>query len=142
MNNLFLDDIRASDEPFYYTGNRIYLEYEWFTVRDYNGFVNHILNIGLPDRISFDHDLGDEHYNVPYEYYKDLNQFRAKYDEIYNNSNEKTGFDCAKWLVDYCIDNNKKIPKFYSHSMNPVGKEKILGLLNNFKKFQDEKINL
>ena len=44
----------------------------------------------------------------------------------------ETGFDCAKWLVNYCIDNNKELPKWYKHSANPVGKENIDRYLTNF----------
>jgi hypothetical protein len=46
----------------------------------------------------------------------------------------KSGFDCAKWLVDYCIDNKFQIPEWNIQSANPVGKENINGLLNNAKK--------
>jgi len=35
--------------------------------------------------------------------------------------------------VDYCIDNNLKLPEYYCHSMNPVGKNNILSVLNQFK---------
>lgn len=84
----------------------------WTIVRNYNEFVDAINKYGLPKFISFDHDLSTEHYsNMP--------------------SVEKTGYDCAKFLVDYCMDNNKKIPEFYVHSMNPVGRENIKALLNN-----------
>ena len=60
---------------------------------------------GFPNFISFDHDLGLE----------------------------ESGYDCAKWLVDYCLDHNLHLPEFEVHSQNPVGKENILALLNNFK---------
>ena len=46
---------------------------------------------------------------------------------------EKTGYECAIWLVDYCMDNNLKLPNYYCHSMNPVGKDKIVGLLQSFQ---------
>lgn len=75
-------------------------------VRSYAEFVTYIETNALPDLISFDHDLG-------------LNE---------------SGFDCAKWLVNYCLDNNLRLPKFDVHSQNPVGKENILSLLQNFKK--------
>ena len=42
--------------------------------------------------------------------------------------------DCAKWLVDFCMDNKVELPKFYVHSANPVGADNIRGLLNNFIK--------
>ena len=49
------------------------------------------------------------------------------------------GYDCAKWLV----ANGYIIKDFQVHSANPVAKENITILLNNWKKFkgynQDEK---
>lgn len=68
--------------------------------------------------ISFDHDLADEHY-----WKQNTGEFV-----------EKTGYDCVKWLIEYCMDNDVDLPKFYCHSMNPVGKENIERLLKNFKK--------
>lgn len=115
---LFLDDIRYPFEAYHYTKKDIFLRKDWYIVRNYEQFVNRILEKGLPEMISFDHDLADEHYLEP-------------------NSPEfveKTGYDCAKWLIEYCMDNDADLPKFYCHSMNPVGKQNIEGLLNNFKK--------
>lgn len=45
----------------------------------------------------------------------------------------ESGFDCAKWLVAYCLDNEMALPDFTVHSQNPVGKRNIESLLNNFK---------
>ncbi|MDR6465701.1 cyclic-phosphate processing receiver domain-containing protein [Chryseobacterium sediminis] len=115
---LFLDDIRYPVEAYHYTKQDIFLRNDWHIVRNYEQFVNRILEKGLPEMISFDHDLADEHY--------------LKHDS--QEFVEKTGYDCAKWLVEYCMDNYLDLPKFYSHSMNPVGKENILSLLKNFKK--------
>lgn len=47
MNKLFLDDIRQPPDN------------TWIVVRNFNEFKNHILKHGIPDMISFDHDLGD-----------------------------------------------------------------------------------
>lgn len=80
---------------------------KWVVVRNYNDFKSVITKRGLPDYISFDHDLGEE----------------------------KTGYDCAKWLVDYCMDNNKQLPVFNVHSANTPGKENIQGILNSYNKF-------
>ncbi|BAP29972.1 uncharacterized protein CHSO_0935 [Chryseobacterium sp. StRB126] len=115
---LFLDDIRYPIEAYRYTKQDIFLRKDWHIVRNYDQFVNRILEKGLPEMISFDHDLADEHYLKP-----DAKEFV-----------EKTGYDCAKWLVEYCMDNDLDLPRFYSHSMNPVGKENIEKLLKNFKK--------
>lgn len=79
---------------------------EYIGVRSYAEFVTYITDSVLPDFIYFDHDLGLE----------------------------ESGNDCAKWLVDYRLDNNFRLPKFDVHSQNPVGKENILSLLHNFQK--------
>ena len=49
-------------------------------------------------------------------------------------SMEKTGFDCAKWLVDWCLENSLKLPDFVVHSANPIGKQNIQSYLYNAKK--------
>ena len=54
---------------------------------------------------------------------------------------EKTGYDCTKWLVNFCMDNNLKLPDYYSHSMNTVGRRNILGYLDNFVKFSKTQNN-
>lgn len=115
---LFLDDIRYPIEAYRYTKQDIFLRRDWHIVRNYEQFVNRIREKGLPEMISFDHDLADEHY-----WKQDTSEFV-----------EKTGYDCAKWLIEYCMDNDVDLPKFYCHSMNPVGKENIERLLKNFKK--------
>jgi hypothetical protein len=52
-----------------------------------------------------------------------------------NQGTEKTGYDSAKWLGDYCLENKRKLPNFVVHSQNPVGKANIQGYLDNVKKF-------
>jgi hypothetical protein len=117
---LWVDDLR---NPFIDLENRVPKEdgvIEW--VLNYEQFVQWIEKFGLPNIISFDHDLADEDYTP----------------EEYQNSRdyqEKTGMDCAKWLIDYCIDNNCELPKFYIHSANPVGADNIRGILNNYLKY-------
>lgn len=90
-------------------------------VKKYHDFVYWIMDNGLPDEISFDHDLSDIHCS------------KSTY-------KEKTGMDCAKWLVDYCLDNKVKLPEYNVHSANPTGAENIERILSNFKKFQNENI--
>lgn len=84
-------------------------------VKSYNEFVEYITNYGLPDAIGFDHDLADE------------------------GPNEKTGYDAAKFLVEYCLENNVDLPEFDSQSTNPAGRENIINLLNNFKRYVQRK---
>ena len=91
MKKLYLDDLRVTPEGF----DRVY---------NYADFVEYITQNGLPDFISFDHDLGED----------------------------ESGYDCAKYLVEYCIEHNLQLPKFSVHSQNPVDKENIERLLNNF----------
>lgn len=127
MKILWLDDLR---NPFLDIEGRVPKEngtIEW--VLNYEQFVMWIEKFGLPDLISFDHDLADEHY-TPKEYWDDY-QLSKQYQES-QNYQEKTGMDCAKWLIDYCMDNNLKLPKFYSHSANPVGRDNILGIFENY----------
>ena len=124
--NLFLDDFRFPYDAYKYTHQSIYKEKEWVIVRNYDEFVNYIIKHSIPDIISFDHDLGYEHYN------------NYSYGDVidYDMFNEKTGYDCAKWLIDYIIDNDLKPPKeILIHSMNPIGSENIKKLFTNFYKY-------
>ena len=127
---LWLDDYRNPNENDWLNFSPIPKPFETFWVKSYDEFVNWIENNGLPDGISFDHDLADEHYH--YDMYKGSEEYNKHYSEF----KEKTGFSCAKWLIDYCSINNKKLPKFNVHSANPIGAENIRSLLNNFIKFQ------
>jgi len=119
---LFLDDQRTMTECVTYMHQRIgrknpiYLEKGWVICRNFGCFTRTIQDMGLPDFISFDHDLADEHY--------------IYFEEEVDKYKEKTGYECAKWLVDYCIKNSLKIPEFAVHSMNVVGAERISNLLN------------
>ena len=132
-----MDDFRNPMDCINYMRLRVddsvmYSREKWIVVRNYEEFVNYITNNGLPYLISFDHDLADEHY--------DPSMYSGNYDDVAKNFKEKTGMDCAKWLVDYCLDNEKQLPKFVVHSMNPAGTKNISSLLNDFKKFQNFEI--
>ena len=126
-NLLFLDDYR---DPFSKDGwlnfSPIPPPYHATWVKSYDEFVDWITKNGLPDGICFDHDLADEHYH------KDMYLGHETYNKHYGTFKEKTGYEAAKWLVDYCIDNDKELPKFNVHSANPVGKANIRSLLTNF----------
>ena len=68
---LFLDDIRKPLDAEAYTHNLIYRQIPWYIVRNYEQFTQTIKENGIPQVISFDHDLADEHYhhqnNIPYD---------------------------------------------------------------------------
>jgi len=80
-------------------------EVEVIWLKNYSQFKNWILKNGMPDGICFDHDLGED---------------------------TPSGYECAKWLVNYCLDNNVAPPVWSSQSANPVGKANINRLLRNF----------
>ena len=114
---LWLDDLRPPDtiingKTWVETFSPINQPYEVIWVKSYNEYVSWITENSLPDAICFDHDLGWESQEIE----------------------EKTGMDCAKWLVEYCMDNNKKLPLYNIQSANPVGKDNIDGLLKSFIK--------
>ena len=123
MYNLFLDDVRNPN---------VFLDdcRVWETVKDYNGFVRIIQQKGLPTFISFDHDLDWEHYPMN-------NAKSGKVVLKYEEYKEKTGMDCAKWLVEFCMKTNQPLPEYQVHSMNPIGKLNIQSLLESYKKSND-----
>ena len=128
---IYLDDIRIPNDP------------EWVIVKNYDEFVIKIKEIGLPniDTISLDHDLGG------FEIVESFNNFDT----------EKTGLDCAKWVIEYYLENRLQIsnptidglyvdreqdfifPQVCVHSANPVGSNNIIGFVNNFLKFMSQK---
>ena len=122
---LWLDDVRDPFQNDWLNFSPIGKNVGVVWVTTYQEFVDWIMFYGLPDAVCFDHDLSD------------LQAFKSSYPEMVEDieCNEKTGFDCAKWLVDYCMDNNKSLPKYAIQSANPVGKENINSLLTNFNKF-------
>ena len=87
-------------------------------VKNYEEFLDVIFN-EMPDAISFDHDLADEHYNwsINPEDYK-----------------ERTGMDCVSTLVIYCIERELKLPLCIYHTANPAGKINMETYINNAKK--------
>lgn len=125
---LFLDDERIPTKVAWVQLPLV----NWTIVRNYSQFVDIINNNGLPEAISFDHDLADEHY-VEYSTSHDPNS--PSYGHIqYDKFKEKTGYDCAKWLAQYCVDNNLPVPNYYIHTMNPIGGGNITSILENAKR--------
>lgn len=115
---LYLDDIRTPNSD------------EWQVVRNYDALVSHIRLNGLDkyEVISLDHDLGD---TAQKEYY---NNVSPNYQLDYNNILEKTGLDCAKWLVAESMNSKIPLPQIYTHSANPIGSANIMGYVNNYLK--------
>jgi hypothetical protein len=135
---IYLDDVRTPVED------------NWIVVRDYNEFVKKVMEIGVKniDFISLDHDLGD---TAMAEYHNNVSK---NYVLDYNNIDEKTGYDAAKWLVNefYSVNEDRinmtseqkrksdfVFPTVYVHSANPVGAHNICGYINNFFKNEKQK---
>lgn len=137
MRLLFLDDYRAPEDCLKYmharigSENLIYRSQNWDVVKNYPEFVAYITKHGLPEVISFDHDLADGHYHENMQK-GELNYSGDSFNDDYN----KTGYHCAKWMIEYCMNNNVKPLRCIVHSMNPVGTENITALIDNFKKQQ------
>jgi hypothetical protein len=123
---LWLDDIRNPLDSNWLTYSPIQQPFQTVWVKSYQEFTNWIKFNGLPDAICFDHDLGMEVALNARESGMSKRKARLLKQE------EKTGYHCAKWLVDYCLDNNCKLPLYNIQSANPVGKENIDKLLQNF----------
>lgn len=83
---------------------------KWLIVRNFDDAKSAVLKRGFPSFISFDHDLGTG----------------------------ATGYDFAKWLVEYDMDTNT-MPEdfeFYVHSQNPIGAANIRNYLNSYIKIK------
>lgn len=86
----------------------------WVVCRNVGEAVMYCQVAGIPDFISFDHDLGEG---------------------ISPKGYDNTGLGFAKWLIDQCLDQKLELPRnfdFYVHSQNPIGAANIRSLLDNF----------
>ncbi|QIG65774.1 putative response regulator protein [Ochrobactrum phage vB_OspM_OC] len=83
--------------------------------RNYNDAINIMELAGCPYYVMFDHDLGE---------------------------GELTGYDIAKWIVNRDIAmNGEFMPDYFEfsvHSQNPVGKENIEKLFENYMRVKNE----
>ena len=107
MIKLYIDDIREpKNEGF-------------IIVRSFEEAVNYMKENGIPEYISFDHDLGIKE----------------------NGKLEKTGLDIAKWIINQDLNGDLVIPEnfeFNVHSANPVGANNIKDLLNCYLEFKSK----
>lgn len=127
-NLLWLDDIRNPFENDWLIFSPIEHPFETIWVKTYNEFTDWITTNGLPDGICFDHDLGRDLQD------KKVAGGMSKRQARREREGTKTGMDCAKWLVEYCLDNNLKLPLYNIQSANICGKDNIDGLLKSFIK--------
>ena len=106
---LWLDDARNPADKLWHSYFPCDGDVVW--VKTYNEFVEWVETNGLPIAVCFDHDIG---------------------------ADEPTGYDAAKWLVDYCGTNGKYLPLYSVQSANVVGKANIISLLETFKRLTGE----
>ena len=83
----------------------------WTVARSSDEAIHAVKMFGMPDFISFDHDLGGEDTSIVF----------------------------IKWLIDEVIDSDpadglaKSFPRaYYIHSQNPVGVKNIRSLMSSF----------
>jgi len=113
---IYLDDVRTP------------IDEGWIIVRNYDEFVSTVKQIGFNniELISLDHDLGESA----------MTEWRTNvyknYELNYDNITEKTGYDCAKWLVERWIE-GEAIFDVYTHSANAIGSANIMGYINNYR---------
>jgi hypothetical protein len=110
---VFLDDIRIPSMS-HNVDKGLGVDYsdknKWIIVRDYFEFIDLIdKNFDEINLISFDHDLA-----------------------CYKDGVEYTGKSAVDYLIDYCLDNNKKFPDWYAHTDNTSGKRNIIGAVVNY----------
>ena len=132
---LWLDDIRnpfVGDWLMQYAPQFAYGEGETIWVKNYDEFTDWINVNGLPHTIGFDHDLGQDIAN------EKVSMGMSKRKSRREKRTEMSGFECAKWLVDYCIDTDVELPHWTIQSANPVGADNINGILNGYKKFRNK----
>lgn len=125
---LWLDDARNPLKDNWLNFSPIGKNVEIIWVKTYQEFTDHIMTYGLPDAICFDYDLGSDIENLGFAIGLSKEKARKLKQETL------TGYDCAKWLIDYCVKTKNDLPEWNIQSANPVGKENIKNLLLDFKK--------
>jgi len=116
---LYLDGSKMPIESFITSRMNIYYKEQWEIVRNTDCFIQSILQLGLPDFISFG--------TVNAGYGDDTLVLNL-------NIRPSTVTDCARWLIDYCTEHNKKLPRFHCHSLNRIEIIEINHLLEPFSK--------
>lgn len=107
MTYIFLDDERVPEDVTW----TLLPDGEPIIVRTQDEFQRHIMLNGIPNRISFDNDLGDGF---------------------------GEGIECAKWMTEQIMNGELALPDdfdFTVHSKNPVAADRIQSLLDNFIRY-------
>lgn len=124
---LFLDDIRTPNSIFRDTYNP-----DWDIAKNYTEFVNALTRLGRDEMyeiISLDHDIDEEQYGPP----------SGGYNSPYK---EATGADCAYWLGQYMIAQNKFPKQIFVHTMNPAGGDNIVAILEQVQRVAGKQFSI
>ena len=136
--NYFLDDQRNPNDAYLHLdGSQSTISLvehtgihqdEWVIMRTYDEFVKCVTHLGLPDVVSFDHDLHEEHIKHYFMVTQDIGVIE------YGNLKEKTGKHCAEYLVQEWKKQNKpKHIKTFVHSANQWGQINIKEVLTELR---------
>ena len=118
--NLFLDDIRTPQQVTWIKLPKV----DWTIARSYDQFVDTISVKGLPKIVAFDHDLTSALYDLDNA-------------TVSRPATPLTGYDCAYWLVNYCIKHNLDFPEYHIHSMSHTGCQNIDSYIRRFLKSKE-----
>ena len=122
MYKLFLDDERKPVNAAHYTGDDCYFEENWIIACTFKEFFEIIEEKGMPELISFDHDLDSSHYEFAVADY-------IPYEKIMT----ETGFHILLALMMYCYKNNVELPEIKIHTMNITGEKNLKNLISVYK---------
>ena len=113
---LFVDDHRDPPEN---------LSMVFDTVRDFDGLKEWVEVNGIPNLVSFDHDLHAEHTSFFYE----NGGWGSPPDPDQGCFVNPTGYELAEWLLRESVERGVHPRYMMVHSRNPLGSDRILSLL-------------
>lgn len=120
--HLFLDDVRI---PASVTWMKLPHPASWSIVRSFDQFKKHIIEHGVPEFVTFDHDLHESHYK---KFLDDRDETKE-----FDYGPEKTGLHCAQFLANYCAEVDEKFPPFMVHSLNDTAAARIERFIDEAK---------
>lgn len=129
---LWLDDYRNPTEDDWLAFSPIHDYDHVIWVKNYNEATEWVNKNGLPYAMCLDHDLG---FNKQLEY-RGMGKSKKESRRL-SREYEKTGYDFAKFIIDYCIDRNLDLPYYNFQSANPIGKKNMEELFKNFNKYKN-----
>ena len=123
--NLFLDGTRSPENVDWI---QFPVQGPWIIVRNILDFKLRITSFGLPDFVTFSHNLSPEHSAINWSKFTIPD---------YLNLENKTGYDCACWLIDYCVMYDLDFPAYTVHSQNTIGGEHIHSAIWAYKRWRE-----